>query len=173
MTGGKIEGDVLWPMADLVTPMALRVAATLRVADHIREGLRTAGEIAQAVNADPDALDRVLRHLASVDVFSRDESGRYSLTTRSEWLCDDHPSGNRAVLDIDRAIGRAELSLVHLLHSVRTGEAAVPVLYGRGLWDDLASDPKRTASYDTQMGSDVAAWAPHIVSSYGWGSLGM
>ena len=38
--GGRDAG--LWAMADLVTPMALRVAATLRVADHIADGRRTA-----------------------------------------------------------------------------------------------------------------------------------
>ncbi|MFC7485072.1 hypothetical protein ACFQX7_40430 [Luedemannella flava] len=29
----------LWAAADLVTPMAIRVAATLRLADHIAAGL--------------------------------------------------------------------------------------------------------------------------------------
>ena len=53
-------------MADLATPLAVRVAATLRIADHIARGLRTAPELAEAVNADADALDRVLRHLTTV-----------------------------------------------------------------------------------------------------------
>jgi len=159
-------------MADLVTPMALRVAATLRVVDHISRGVRFAPELAAAVHVDTDALDRVLRHLVSVDVLSRDESGRYALTARGESLCDDHPSGLRALLDIESAIGRADLSFVHLLHSVRTGGAAFPVQFGRPFWDDLASNPVRTASYDAQMGSDVAAWAPLVVAAYDWGSLG-
>jgi len=36
----------LWALADLATPMAVRVAATLRIADHITQGLRTAAELA-------------------------------------------------------------------------------------------------------------------------------
>jgi hypothetical protein len=36
----KNERDAgLWAMADLVTPMAIRVAATLRIADHMTSGL--------------------------------------------------------------------------------------------------------------------------------------
>lgn len=114
----------------------------------------------------------MLQHLAAVDVLSRDASGRYALTNLGAWLCNDHPSGIRASLDIDGAVGRAELSSVHLLHSVRTGEASFPLLYGQEFWDDLASEPDRTASFDRLMGTDVAAWADHIVPSYDWGSLG-
>ncbi len=161
----------LWAMADLVTPMALRVAATLRVADHVTAGLCGAPELAEAEHADPDALDRLLRHLVTVDVLSRDEAGRYALTDRGQSLRNDHRSGMRALLDIDNAIGRADLSFVHLLHSVRTGEAGFPAQFGRPFWDDLAADPARTTSYDAQMGSDVAAWAPFIVAARDWGSL--
>ena len=99
-------------MADLVTPMAVRVAATLRIADHITLGLRTAWELAEAVNADADALDRVLRHLAPVGVLRREESGGYAVTARGEALRDDHSAGMRRVLDIESAIGRADLSVV-------------------------------------------------------------
>ena len=159
-------------MADLVTPMAVRVAATLRIADHIARGLRTASELAEAADADVDALDRLLRHLAAQEVLSRDESGRYGLTARGEALRDDHPSGMRAMLDIESAIGRADLSFVQLLRSVRTGEPAFPVQFGRPFWDDLSADPARTASFDAQMSLDVAGDASAIVSAYDWGSLG-
>jgi hypothetical protein len=171
-TGKREPGADVYAMADLVTPMAVRVAATLRVADQIRRGLRTASEIAGAVNADAGALDRVLRHLTNAGVLSRDDSGRYALTAHGNVLRDDHPDRMRARLDIDDALGRAELSLVQLLHAVRTGEPAFPVQFGLSFWDDLSSDATRTASFDAQMGADVTAWAPGIISAYDWGSLG-
>jgi hypothetical protein len=162
----------LWAMADLATPMAVRVAATLRIADHITGGRRTAPELAEAAGADPDALDRVLRHLVTAGVLVRDEPGRFLLAARGEALRDDHPAGLRAMLDLDSAIGRAELSFVQLLHTVRTGEPAFPAQFGRSFWDDLAADPTRSASFDTQMAADVTAWAPDVVAAYDWGSLG-
>jgi hypothetical protein len=172
MTDGRARELGLWSMADLVTPMAIRVAATLRVADHVALGPRTSAHLAEALRADPDALDRLLRHLVGAGLFTRDASGAFALTTFGLSLRDDDPSGTRAVLDIESAIGRADLSFVHLLHSVRTGEAAFPLQFGLPFWDDLAADPGRTASYDTQMGVDVGRWAPPIVAAYDWGSLG-
>jgi RimJ/RimL family protein N-acetyltransferase len=166
------SGAELGAIADLATPMAVRVAATMRIADHIVHGLQTASELADAVNADADALDRVLRHLAVEGVLSRDASGRYGLTPRGEALRDDHPRGMRTMLDIESAIGRADLSFVQLLHSVRTGKPGFPVQFGRPFWDDLAADALRTASYDAQMGVDVAADVVAIVSAFDWGSLG-
>ncbi len=159
-------------MADLVTPMALRVVANLRVADLITQGLRTVLELAAAVNVDADALDRVLRHLASVDVLNRDQSGTYTVTARGDALRDDHPSGLRTLLDSESAIGRGDLSFVQLMHSVRTGQPAFPEQFGRRFWDDLAADPERTTSFDQQMGTDAAAWARDVVPAYDWGSLG-
>jgi methylase of polypeptide subunit release factors len=167
---GEPGADV-YAMADLVTPMAVRVAATLRIADHIRRGLRTASEIADAANADRGALDRLLRHLTHAGVLSVDDSGHYALTPRGSVLRDDHPDRMRARLDIEDALGRAELSLVQLLHAVRTGEPAYPIQFGLPFWDDLSSDASRTASFDAQMGADVTAWAPAIISACDWGSL--
>jgi SAM-dependent methyltransferase len=75
-------------------------------------------------------------------------------------------------LDVEGAIGRAELSFVQLMHSVRTGEPAFSVQYEGSFWDDLSADPARVASYADEMGSDVAAWAPDIASAYDWESRG-
>lgn len=169
---GERDAAGLWAMADLVTPMAVRVAATLRIADHITRGRRTAPELAGAAHADADVLERVLRHLATVGVLSRDGSGEYALTARGDALRDDHPGRLRAILDLEGGTGRADLAFVQLLHSVRTGEPAFLVQFGRSFWDDLAADAGRTASYDAQMGADVAAWARAVVPAYDWGSLG-
>ncbi|WP_291413391.1 methyltransferase [Actinophytocola sp.] len=69
-------------LADLVTPMAIRVAATLRIADRL-DGGRTAAEVAEEAGADPDALDRLLRHLVGVGLLRHDGTGRYGLTARA------------------------------------------------------------------------------------------
>jgi O-methyltransferase domain len=170
---GEVEPAAqLWAMADLVTPMAVRVAATLRIADHIAQGSTTAGELAEATKADADTLDRLLKHLAAVSVLDRDQSGRYRLTPLGDVLHDDDPRGLRTRLDLEGAIGHAELSFVALLHAVRTGEPAFVAQFGRSFWDDLAANPARSATFDAEMGADVARWAPAILSAYDWGALG-
>jgi 2,7-dihydroxy-5-methyl-1-naphthoate 7-O-methyltransferase len=168
---GWWEGD-LWAIADLLTPMAIRVAATLRLADHIADGRRTTEALAAATDTDLDALDRVLRRLAAAGVLSRAGAGGYDLTPLGEQLRDDGPDGLRAFIDLEGAIGRADLCFVQLLHTVRTGEAAFPVQFGRSFWDDLAADPERAASFDSLMGSRLATDAPVVADAYPWGDLG-
>ncbi|MCP5060582.1 MAG: methyltransferase [bacterium] len=152
--------------------MAIRVAATLRLADLVADGLDTAEELATAAEVDAVALGGVLRHLATAGILERSAAGRYVLTPRGTSLRDADPSGLRASLDLQGPLGRAELSFVHLLEAVRTGQASFPLLYGHPFWQDLASDADRTARYDEQMGRDVAGWAVQVVPAYPWGSLG-
>lgn len=172
MTVRVRTGADLRRLANLTVPMALRVAATLRLADHIAEGAVTAKALAAAANADPDALARVMRHLVAAEVFALDAAGRYVLTPAGEALRDGHPEGMRAILDIGGALGRSELSLTGLLHSVRTGEAAYPRHYGRSLWDDLAADDELAASFDALMAAKSTRDARAVVSGYAWGTLG-
>ena len=165
-------GARLWSLAHLGTPMAVRVAATLRIADHVADGVRTAPELAKVVGADPDALERLLRYLAARGVFARDAEGGYDLTPTSEPLRDGHPAGMRAMLDVHSAVGRAELCFVHLLHSIETGEPAYPLMFGSSFWTDMAADPERSASFDARMAADTWERAPHVAAGFDWGRLG-
>jgi hypothetical protein len=165
-------GGELWAAADLVTPMAIRVAATLRLADHIGGGTRTGEALAAAVGAEPDALRRLLGHLVTARVLSRAEDGGYDLTGMGEQLRDDAPGGLRAWLDLEGAIGRADLCFVELLHTVRTGEPAFPRRFGRTFWDDLSADEERAASFDALMGGRLAEEAPALAAAYPWSDLG-
>jgi len=165
-------GGKLWAMADLVTPMAIRVAATLRLADHMAAGTRTAEGLAEAVNADPDALRRLMDHLVTADVLLQVRPGEYTLTFLGAQLRDDAPDWVRPWLDLEGAIGRGDLCFTQLLHTVRTGEPAYPQQFGRPYWDDLAADPALAESFDDLMGARLEADAPAVATAYPWGELG-
>ena len=165
------RGGGVWAAADLVTPMAIRVAATLRLADHIIDGTRTTAALAEVLRADQDVLGRLLEHLVAAGVLSSTGAGTYDVTDMGRYLCDGQPEGMRSVLDIEGAIGHAELSLVHLLHTVRTGEPAYPQQYGLGFWDDLSANDARAESFDALMGARLAVHAPAVAEGYPWGRL--
>lgn len=171
MAEGRDPAAELWAMGQLGTPMAVRAAATLRVADHLTAGPRSAAELAPLVDADPDTLDRLLRYLTKRRLFTRDAAGRYALADLGQPLRSDHPSGLQPWLD-DEAVGRAELSFLQLLHSVRTGEAAFDAQFGRTIWADLAEDPSRAASFNASMGAHFPRRAAEIVAGYDWNSFG-
>jgi uncharacterized glyoxalase superfamily protein PhnB len=175
--GGTAEeatgwGGALWAAADLLTPMAIRVAATLRLADHIAAGTRTTEALAAALNVDQDALGRLLGHLVTAGVLARAGIDTYGLTALGAQLGEDDPAGVRPWIDLDGAVGRADLCFVQLLHTVRTGEPAFPRQFGRSFWDDLSADSDRAASFDALMGARLTADAPAVAVAYPWGTLG-
>jgi 2,7-dihydroxy-5-methyl-1-naphthoate 7-O-methyltransferase len=165
-------GGGLWAAADLVTPMAIRVAATLRLADHIAAGRHTTEVLAAAVNADQDALGRLLDHLVTAGVLSDAGTGTYGLTALGEHLRDDDPDGVRPWIDLESAVGRAELCFVQLLHTVQSGEPAFPRQFGRSFWEDLSADSGRAASYDALLEARLAADLPAVAAAYPWDTLG-
>lgn len=163
----------LWQLGQLVTPMALRVAATLGIADLIAGGVGSVEGLARACGADAGALGKVLRHLAARGVFREIGPGTFALTELGEVLRDDHPRRMRLFLDTTTAMGRAELAAVHLLHSVRTGRPAYPVLYGRGFWDDLDADQGLSRTFAEQMSLDLTANRLQAIEhGFRWQDLG-
>ncbi|WP_066367013.1 methyltransferase [Herbidospora mongoliensis] len=161
-------GGALWRAADLYTPMALRVAATLRVADLIAAGVMAGPDLAARLGVAEDPLVRVLDHLVTAG-FLADENGSYALTDDGQWLRDDHPERVRSQIDLTGAIGRADLCAVELLHTVRTGEAAFPQRFGHGFWDDLAANPEVAESFDRSMGAQEVG---EVAAAYDWAALG-
>ncbi|MEV6486041.1 methyltransferase [Streptomyces sp. NPDC051576] len=163
----------LYERASLATPMAIRVAATLGIADLLAEAGESSGaELSARTGTDADALERLLCHLATVGVVRPGETGGHVLTSLGRALCEDHPSGLRSRLDLTSALGRAELAFAQLLHSVRTGSAAYPKQFGKPFWDDLATDVRRSASFDEQVGVYAASSAADLAKAIDWGALG-
>lgn len=128
-------------------------------------------ELAAHLAVAPDPLVRVLDHLVTAGFLRRDQDGACALTDAGQWLRDDHPQGIRAWIDLEGAIGHADLSVVELLHTVRTGEPAFPRHFGRGFWEDLAEHPGRAASFDAMMGRQRTA-AASVAAAYDWSALG-
>src|SRR5215212_3355612 len=99
-------------MADLATPMAIRVAATLGLAEHAEA---TAAEFASLTGASATALACLLDHLVTAGVFAFDaESGRYRPTDLGAQLRSEDA---KRLLDIHSAGGRAELAFADLLET--------------------------------------------------------
>ncbi len=63
---------------------AIHAAATLGIADLLKDGPRSAEELAEAAGAHAPSLYRLLRALAGVGVFSENTEGRFGLTPMAE-----------------------------------------------------------------------------------------
>ena len=74
---------------------ALRAAAELCVADHLNDGPKTAQELARKLEVNSRMLHRVLSILASRNIFSVSEDGRFSLNPVAQYLRSDLPDSLR------------------------------------------------------------------------------
>ena len=76
--------DALWRMTNAYqVSQAIHVAASLGIADHLRDGPRSVEELAAATGSRAPSLYRLLRALASVGIFT-EADGRFGLTPLAE-----------------------------------------------------------------------------------------
>ncbi|MCC3316452.1 methyltransferase [Nocardia africana] len=157
-------------LADLATPMAIRVAATLRLVDHAGAAGATAEELAARTGTAAPALRRLLDHLVTVGVFDHDAaSGHYGPTSLGDQMSADSPDPfTLLLLDIGSAGGRAELAFVELLSTITSGRPAYPRRYGRDFWADLEAEPALRTSFDAQMNCRFRVYADQIAERFDW-----
>ena len=149
-------------------PRALHVVADLGVADALDEEPRPATELAKEVGANADALDRVLRLLASHGVFRR-VGGKYAHNTLSRALRRDHPNSMRAYA---RLVGLPVFwkSWEALEQVVRTGKPAPGDIFGY-----FKDHPQEAELFDAGMKSKAETSIPPVVDTYdfsGFGTIG-
>lgn len=94
-----------------VLPHVLRIAAELKIADHLPA---SAAALASFVDADADAVHRLLRALASVGLVS-DSSGTFALTERGQRLTTSWAS----LVNID-----SQLAWIRATDTIRSGRSS-------------------------------------------------
>ncbi len=164
------RGDIS-SMLEMLPPFAVRVAATLRLSDHIGDTARSSGELAVATGADADALLRLLRYLCSLGLYREAAPDRFELAPAGRTLVERQPGGLREWLDLDTAGGRMDLALGGLLHAVRTGGPGYQAVFGRPFWDDIGADPDHAASFDALMSVKSSRIAPQL-AALDWSGVG-
>jgi hypothetical protein len=144
---------------------ALQAIATLGVADHLAAGPLAALALAQATGAHADALERLLRALASVGVFTIDGEGRYGLTPLGATLQSDAPMSLRAYA---RVTGLPSIwsAWGDIVHTARTGESAFEHVHGKNVFEYLAQHPDEATLFDEAMTSISSGVTPAVLASF-------
>ncbi len=112
-------------------------------------GVAGAGEIADAVSADREALQSVLRHLVEKDIFDEPSPGQFQLNDAARGLLNEQLMMG---LDLNGIGGRMANAWATLPAAVRTGRSAYRQAFGRDFWQDLEANPEIGASFDELMG---------------------
>src|SRR5918912_1099181 len=149
---------------------AVGVVAKLGVADQLSQGPRASDDVARSVGAEPRALYRVLRLLASLDVFAEVAPRTFGLTPLGETLRSDAPDSVRNFAITETAPGHW-LPWGRLDESVRTGQPMTYQTLGMGLFDWYAQNPDEAGYFNAAMGNLSALAAGELVRVYDFSTV--
>ncbi len=133
---------------------AISDISRLNIPDILKKrGPMTAAELVTGgIDANTDALERVLRACASVGVFTEAPDGRFGPTPLSDVLTVDSPVSVKVVV---QETGGLWLKLwTSLAEAIRTGEPQSRQTVGMEWWDYLRANPKEMETFGEAMKSN-------------------
>ncbi|MEZ7004866.1 methyltransferase [Streptomyces sp. AD55] len=154
--------------SDLITPMAIRVAATLGLSDHMASGTVTVESLARAAEVDATALGRLLGHLVNAGIYRQLPEGGYEPTELGALLRHDVPQSGRDWLRLDGPTGRGEAAAFRLLDAVRSGSPVYRALYGQEFWADIESDRALAETFARRMAASMRWVVPDLLAQGDW-----
>jgi hypothetical protein len=151
---------------------AVSVAATLGIADQLKDAPKDVEELAKATSTHADSLYRLLRALASIGIFAETEGRRFTLTPLAQCLRSDAPDSMR---NAARMWGLPLFwrSWGELLQAVKTGETGLKRAFG--VTDPFAyfsEHPEDAQVFDGAMTDLSRERAPAIAEAYDFGRFG-
>jgi hypothetical protein len=152
----------------LLINQALYAAAKLGIADLLKDGERTSSDLARKLQVNEPALYRILRLLASQNVFEEKSPRTFANTGLSHFLCTGVPESVRSVL-IFRGSEFIFRPCGEILYSIETGLAARAKIYGMEAFDYLKTDSATAAIFDDAMTSMSALVGPVVAAAYDFG----
>ncbi|MEB3980440.1 methyltransferase [Mycobacterium sp. 663a-19] len=152
-------------IADTWAAQAITAAAELGIADALAKGPLSAEELATAVDADADAVGRLLRALIGRGIFRQRRDGRYDLTPLADTLRRDAevPMAGWA-----RWLGSPQHRehWSHLADAIRTGRAVIPTLRGKTAFEYLACEPELGEIFNEAMTGGSALSIGPVIAAY-------
>jgi hypothetical protein len=143
----------------------LAVAAKLNIAEHLKDGAKTTELLAGLIDANGDALYRLMRALASLGVFYEHADRSFSNNQTSELLLDSTPGSLRSIAIL---YGEPWLWSAYgmLMHSVQTGQPAFSHVHGKPMYEFFQADLGASEVFNKAMSafSDIEAEA--IIKAY-------
>ncbi|GHH67769.1 methyltransferase [Streptosporangium violaceochromogenes] len=143
---------------------ALAAMAELGCADHLHTGPLSVGELASRCGADPVALGRVLRQLASMGIVATRAPGVYGLTEAGSALRGDVPGSLRPAVRMVAEEG-FWYGIGGVPQTVRTGKSAFARRHG-SVYDYLRGNPTARRLFDDYMVARARPFAESVASRY-------
>jgi SAM-dependent methyltransferase len=147
---------------------SITVVADLGVPDRLRDGPKTAAELAAACAVDEPSLYRLLRTLAALGVFVETSPGHFALSPISDWLRSDHPQSLRDFVRI-RGHKMYWQAWQALDEAVATGRSAFTLAHGAGHFDYLDAHADAARAFHAGLRSLTTQNHAGVVDAYDFG----
>lgn len=128
---------------------AIHVAAKLKLADNVPSTGITSDDLASKLSLNPDRLYRLMRLLASYEIFEETDKYTFKPTPLSDAI-------NSATKDnVQSAAHLVTKSMWeaygHIEHSIRTGNDTYSDLFGKNVFEYLNDHPDESEEFDNAM----------------------
>ena len=143
----------------------LGTAARLRLADLLADGPLHATELAERTSRDPDAMQRMMRALATIGVFSLKRDGRFANNRVSAGLRTDQAGSFRHFADYFGSTSNVG-AWSDFARTLETGKNAFERVHGMSVWDWFDQHPDERSVFAAAMGSMTELEAPGVATAY-------
>lgn len=142
------EAQIAQILLGQIVPRLVYLFATLKLADHLAAGPKSADELAPLTGGHAPTLARVLRTLASLGFVTDAGQGRFGLQPLGAVLKTGTPSHAAALILGGEVCTRA---LDHFLDSVQTGQTGFARAFGKPMFDWLGEHPAEASLFNHTM----------------------
>jgi predicted transcriptional regulator len=158
-------------MRDVVVFRSVYVAAELKIADLLKDGPKSAEQLAKETDTNADALYRIMRTLSSIGIFKAKKGRQFELAKIGKHL----QSGvEESMLFFVKICGSEFISNIwgDLLQSVKNGKSYYENNYNMSFFDWLEKNPERRKEFDVGMAGVSAYTDIPIAAGYDFSSFG-
>lgn len=146
----------------------LRAATRLRVVELIGDKERSAVDVAAEAGAHPEAMNRLLRALASLRLLEERAPGTFAVTPTGALLDPGRPQSVASLVNAltDPTMLRA---WDHLDDAVRTGTTTFDAVFGTDFFGHLKEHPALSAQFNAAMSQSTRSTAEVLPGAYDFG----
>jgi hypothetical protein len=148
---------------------ALYIATRLDIASALNDEALSVEAIASLVSAQPDAVYRLLRMLASMGIFDEVSPRVFRNNALSEYLREDNPKNVRAMILMHNSVEMSRPWSEHLEQGVRNGEVPFKLAHGYELFIYMDHHPEFDALFSRAMDSVEALMGDSFATDFDWG----
>lgn len=161
----RARGELVQMVFGHMSAHAVATAARLGLMDLIGKGGCSADELARECGAHTQAMLRLLRALAALELLTETQPGRFAPTPVGALLRTDRPDSAHSFVRMfaDPAMLRA---WEHLDDSVRTGRPSFDEIFGADFFAYLKANPKLSTLFNAAMSELTRATADVVPTHY-------